>query len=130
MSASPIARQVTQNQNIPLTKRVVIEDANQLPADYSSTPGGTLYSTTPGGTRIVYDRAFLMTLRNSPISRTPPSNLTNMPADIQKNQPTGVTAPVQTSNGPASTIKVSPTKNTAKEIPVIDETSEQFQMDM
>lgn len=49
MSASPIARQVTQNQNIPLTKRVVIDDANQLPADYSSTPGGTLYSTTPGG---------------------------------------------------------------------------------
>lgn len=49
MSASPIARQVTQSQNIPLTKRVVIDDANQLPADYSSTPGGTLYSTTPGG---------------------------------------------------------------------------------
>lgn len=48
MSASPIARQVTQNQNIP-SKRIVISDPNQLPVDYSSTPGGTLYSTTPGG---------------------------------------------------------------------------------
>lgn len=49
MSASPIARQATQSQNIPTSRSVVIDDANQLPADYSSTPGGTLYSTTPGG---------------------------------------------------------------------------------
>jgi len=48
MSASPIARQATQSQSIP-SKRIVIHDPNQLPADYSSTPGGTLYSTTPGG---------------------------------------------------------------------------------
>lgn len=48
MSASPIARQATQSQNIP-SKRIVIHDPNQMPADYSSTPGGTLYSTTPGG---------------------------------------------------------------------------------
>ena len=48
MSASPIARQATQCQTIP-SRRVVINDASQLPPDYSTTPGGTLYSTTPGG---------------------------------------------------------------------------------
>ena len=48
MSASPIARQATQSQSIP-SKRIVINDLNQLPTEYSSTPGGTLYSTTPGG---------------------------------------------------------------------------------
>jgi hypothetical protein len=49
MSASPIAKQATQSQSIPASKSIVIRDANQLPVDYSSTPGGTLYSTTPGG---------------------------------------------------------------------------------
>jgi hypothetical protein len=48
MSASPIARQATQCQTIP-SRRVVINDASQLPVDYSTTPGGTVYSTTPGG---------------------------------------------------------------------------------
>ncbi|CAB0007912.1 unnamed protein product [Nesidiocoris tenuis] len=71
MSASPIARQATQCQAIP-SKRVIITDPSQLPSNYSSTPGGTLFSTTPGGTRIVYERATLMHLRNSPLSQTPP----------------------------------------------------------
>lgn len=53
MSASPIARQATQSQSIP-TKRVIITDPSQLPIDYSSTPGGTLYSTTPGGKRRIW----------------------------------------------------------------------------
>lgn len=48
MSASPIARQATQSQTIP-TKQILYSDPSQLPIDYSSTPGGTLYSTTPGG---------------------------------------------------------------------------------
>lgn len=50
MSASPIARQVCTShaQSIP-SKKVLINDPNQLPDVYSSTPGGTLYSTTPGG---------------------------------------------------------------------------------
>ncbi|XP_031624407.1 eukaryotic translation initiation factor 4E-binding protein 3 [Contarinia nasturtii] len=72
MSASPIAR--TLHQSIP-SKKVLINDPNQLPDVYSSTPGGTIFSTTPGGTRIIYERAFLMNLKNSPLSRTPPSNL-------------------------------------------------------
>ena len=54
MSASPIARQATQCQSIP-TKKVVINDASQMPSDYSTTPGGTLYSTTPGGEYISID---------------------------------------------------------------------------
>ncbi|XP_058805004.1 eukaryotic translation initiation factor 4E-binding protein [Phymastichus coffea] len=112
MSASPIARQATQSQSIP-AKRVVIHDANQLPADYSSTPGGTLYSTTPGGTRIVYERAFLMNLRNSPISRTPPK-ISSIPTNILKDS-----TPVAKSSSPAT-----------KESQVIDESAEQFEMDM
>ncbi|KAF6213628.1 hypothetical protein GE061_011349, partial [Apolygus lucorum] len=47
MSASPIARQATQCQAIP-SKRVLISDPSQLPCNYSTTPGGTLFSTTPG----------------------------------------------------------------------------------
>ncbi|CAB3364751.1 eukaryotic translation initiation factor 4E-binding protein 1 [Cloeon dipterum] len=78
MSASPIARQATQSQSIP-SRHVVINDATQLPMDYSTTPGGTLYSTTPGGTRIVYDRSFLLQMRNSPLARTPPKNLPSIP---------------------------------------------------
>jgi len=76
MSASPIARTLhqTHSQSIP-SKKVLIDDPNQLPDVYSSTPGGTIFSTTPGGTRIIYERAFLMNLKNSPLSRTPPSNL-------------------------------------------------------
>ncbi|RZC34991.1 eukaryotic translation initiation factor 4E-binding protein 2 [Asbolus verrucosus] len=72
MSASPMARQVTESKAIP-TKKVFINDPSDLPTHYSSTPGGTLYSTTPGGTKIVYEKAVLMNLRNSPISKTPPS---------------------------------------------------------
>lgn len=73
MSLSPVARQcTTQSQAIP-TRRMVITSNSQLPQDYSSTPGGTLYSCTPGGTRIVYERAFLMQLRNSPLAKTPPT---------------------------------------------------------
>ncbi|XP_049775322.1 uncharacterized protein LOC126162707 isoform X1 [Schistocerca cancellata] len=35
-------------------------------------------------TRIVYDRAFLMQLRNSPLARTPPKNLSSIPSDLIK----------------------------------------------
>ncbi|XP_033227230.1 eukaryotic translation initiation factor 4E-binding protein 1 [Belonocnema kinseyi] len=129
MSASPIARQATQSQSIP-SKRVVIHDPNQLPADYSSTPGGTIFSTTPGGTRIVYDRAFLMNLRNSPISRTPPKNLNTIPASLQKSPVSDAITPSKISNGTTIPLEETPAKVDAKETPVIDETGEQFEMDM
>jgi len=79
MSASPVARQAIQPQGQAIPRRIQINDASQLPHDYSSTPGGTLYSTTPGGTRIIYDRTFLLQMRNSPMARTPPTNLPNIP---------------------------------------------------
>jgi len=38
----------TKAKNIQI-RRVVLNDASQMPSDLSSTPGGTLFSTTPGG---------------------------------------------------------------------------------
>lgn len=75
MSASPIARQACSHAQAIPSRKVLVTDPNQMPDVYSSTPNGTLYSTTPGGTRIIYERAFLMNLKNSPLSRTPPKNL-------------------------------------------------------
>lgn len=69
---------------IPSTRRVTINDAAHMPHDYSTTPGGTLFSTTPGGTRIIYDRKFLLECRSSPMTKTPPKGLPNIP---------GVTSP-------------------------------------
>jgi len=78
MSASPMARAATQGQDIP-TRRVVINSEADMPQDYSTTPGGTIFGTTPGGTKIVYERAFLVNMRNSPLSQTPPANMPNIP---------------------------------------------------
>uniref|UniRef100_V9LE54 Eukaryotic translation initiation factor 4E-binding protein 2 n=1 Tax=Callorhinchus milii TaxID=7868 RepID=V9LE54_CALMI len=75
--------QKTESRAIP-TRRVIVSDSGQLPHDYCTTPGGTLFSTTPGGTRIIYDRKFLMECRNSPVARTPPRDLPKIP---------GVTSP-------------------------------------
>ncbi|MEJ1286400.1 hypothetical protein NN561_017408 [Cricetulus griseus] len=52
---------------------------DQVSDGYSTTPGGTLYATTPGGTRIIYDRKFLLQCKNSPIARTPPCCLPQIP---------------------------------------------------
>ncbi|XP_077572101.1 eukaryotic translation initiation factor 4E-binding protein 2-like [Stigmatopora nigra] len=65
-------------------RRVDIHDAEHMPQDYSTTPGGTLFSTTPGGTRIIYDRKFLLGRRSSPLAKTPPRGLPDIP---------GVTSP-------------------------------------
>jgi translation initiation factor 4E binding protein 2 len=79
MSASPLARSITSGgQEIP-SRRVVITSEEDMPADYSTTPGGTIFGTTPGGTRIVYERAFLINMRNSPMARTPPKNMPYIP---------------------------------------------------
>lgn len=78
MAARSPDHKVSSSRSIP-TRRVVINDASQLPIDYSSTPGGTIFSTTPGGSRIIYDRSFLMQMRNSPVARTPPKNLPVIP---------------------------------------------------
>jgi len=69
-------------------KRVVINHEHEMPTDYGTTPGGTMFAHTPGGTRIVYERAFLMQMRQSPLAKTPPANLPVIP---------GVTVPASTS---------------------------------
>ncbi|CAI9619537.1 unnamed protein product [Staurois parvus] len=75
--------QHSQSRAIP-TRTIHISDSSQLPHDYCTTPGGTLFSTTPGGTRIIYDRKFLLDRRNSPLAQTPPRRLPDIP---------GVTSP-------------------------------------
>ncbi|XP_029296613.1 eukaryotic translation initiation factor 4E-binding protein 1 [Cottoperca gobio] len=77
--------QKTTAKAIPSTRRVTINDAAHMPHDYSTTPGGTLFSTTPGGTRIIYDRKFLLGCRSSPVAKTLPQGLPNIP---------GVTTPL------------------------------------
>ncbi|XP_028908905.1 eukaryotic translation initiation factor 4E-binding protein 3 isoform X2 [Ornithorhynchus anatinus] len=84
------------------------------PDCYSTTPGGTLYATTPGGTRIIYDRKFLLECKNSPIARTPPCCLPQIP---------GVTTPPQ---APLSKLEELKEQNEAEE--EIHEA--QFEMDI
>lgn len=119
MSASPIARQAAMT--IP-SRKVLIHDAADLPDLYSSTPGGTLYSTTPGGTRIVYERAFLMNLKNSPLARTPPTNLNSLPHNILRNSPTNRQQQQQQ--------QVPKKQPAATSQPKFDEHQEQFDMDL
>ena len=76
-----MARAATVGQDIP-TRRVVITNEDDMPNDYSTTPGGTIFGTTPGGTKIVYERAFLINMRNSPLARTPPRNLPSIPGGL------------------------------------------------
>ena len=52
MSASPVARAAvshTQTTAQAIPRRIAINSPSELPNDYSTTPGGTLFSTTPGG---------------------------------------------------------------------------------
>merc|ERR1719289_731166 len=67
-----------KNKDIP-AKRILINDPTQLPMDYSTTPGGSIFSTTPGGTRIFYERSFLLQCRNSPLAKSPPPNMAKIP---------------------------------------------------
>lgn len=80
----------SQSRAIP-TRTIPISDTTQLPHDYCTTPGGTLFSTTPGGTRIIYDRKFLLDRRNSPLAQTPPRRLPDIP---------GVTSPTTIAEEP------------------------------
>ncbi|RUS21456.1 eukaryotic translation initiation factor 4E binding protein-domain-containing protein, partial [Endogone sp. FLAS-F59071] len=60
-----------------------------IPYDYATTPHGTIYSSTPGGTRIIYDRSTLLSLANSPLSRTPPKGLVHVPGVTKGVPPVG-----------------------------------------
>jgi len=100
-----------------------------MPADYGTTPGGTMFAHTPGGTRIVYERAFLMQMRQSPLAKSPPANLPEIP---------GVTAPAATSSssppkssGSAGGGSDSPNKlQTVKEESPKDDDNDQFHIEV
>ncbi|XP_072486632.1 eukaryotic translation initiation factor 4E-binding protein 3 isoform X2 [Notamacropus eugenii] len=85
-----------------------------LPDCYSTTPGGTLYATTLGGTIIIYNRKFLLECKNSPIARTPPCYLPQIP---------GVTVPPQ-----APLAKLEELKEQKENEEISDEA--QFEMDI
>lgn len=119
MSASPMAREAVSHmnaapQNIP--RRVTINSPEEMPSDYGTTPGGTIFSTTPGGTRIIYERKFLMQCRASPLAKTPPANLPNIPGITTKDD----AAPPR-ENG---TIPEEPEKTD------VDADDDQFEMDL
>jgi len=125
MSLSPVARQVTQSQAIP-SRRMVINSASQLPNDYSTTPGGTIYSTTPGGTRVVYERAFLMQLRNSPMAKTPPKNIQFIPGV----SPTKILPQSGLIVGDNNNLSLSTGDKLADKRREVTATEEQFEMDL
>jgi len=80
---------VEQPKNIEV-RRVKVHSPSQLPSDYGTTPGGTMFATTPGGTRIIYDRSFLLGCRNSPLALSPLANMAKIP---------GVTCPHEKASG-------------------------------
>lgn len=109
------------------TKRVVLSDQSQIPSDYSTTPGGTWFSTTPGGTRIVYDRSFMMHLRNSPLAQTPPKNLQYVDGIIKGEA--SHDAKSSPAKGTSGVIKHKPLGKVT-EVQNETEPDDQFQMDM
>jgi len=60
-------------------RRMQIQRESDMPKDACHTPGGTVYGTTPGGSKIVYDRLYLLKVRDSPASHTPPVQLSIVP---------------------------------------------------
>lgn len=74
--------QEKKSKEIPVLRRVLVTDPSKMPHNLNETPGGTLFGTTPGGTRIVYERAFLMSCRNSPLANTPPKGMGTIPEEI------------------------------------------------
>ncbi|UJR37835.1 hypothetical protein I4U23_030525 [Adineta vaga] len=63
---------MSSTEGIPI-RRLVVNDPKDMPLHYGETPGGSIFSTTPGGSRIYYDRAFLLSRRDSPMTRSPPT---------------------------------------------------------
>lgn len=103
-------------RDIP-SRRVVLNDISQLPSEFSTTPGGTFFSTTPGGTRIVYERNFLLQCRNSPLAKSPPPNMLDIP---------GITSPAKPGGKPSGD---APLKEVDEKEKVSAEEA-QFEMDL
>lgn len=122
MAAAVTPKKTHVSHSIP-TRRVVLSDQSQIPSDYSTTPGGTWFSTTPGGTRIVYDRTFMMNLRNSPLSQTPPTNLHYVEGIFKGDVSTDAKSPAKEVIQHKPLEKVTEVQNET-------EPDDQFQMDM
>ena len=56
----------SESRAIP-SRRIIVNDPGQLPIDYSTTPGGTIFSTTPGGKSSSYFRCFSSNMGRSSI---------------------------------------------------------------
>ena len=41
-------------------RRVVIDNENEMPNDYGTTPGGTIFGTTPGGNFFLDFEVFIL----------------------------------------------------------------------
>uniref|UniRef100_A0A3P9KMF0 Eukaryotic translation initiation factor 4E binding protein 1 n=1 Tax=Oryzias latipes TaxID=8090 RepID=A0A3P9KMF0_ORYLA len=115
--------QTTTSLEIPAVRRVAIHDAAHMPHEYSTTPGGTLFSTTPGGTRIIYERKFLLQCRTSPLARTPPNNLPDIP---------GVTRPLKSdsSHDTKNPVEAPTTNNHDTDVQTEEGEDAQFEMDI
>ena len=56
----------SESRAIP-SRRIIVNDPGQLPIDYSTTPGGTIFSTTPGGESSGYFGRFFSNIAGSSI---------------------------------------------------------------
>lgn len=86
-------------------RRLQIQKESDLPKDACQTPGGTMFGTTPGGSKIVYDRLYLLKVRDSPASHTPPAQLPFVP---------GVTAPRGPNDNPINNSSQAPAGDAPK----------------
>jgi len=133
-----MARQVGGTAVLP-TRRVVINHESDMPTDYGTTPGGTMFGTTPGGTRIVYERNFLMSMRHSPLAKSPPPNLPSIPGVTvgspaagsgtnKENGGSGSEAKTKDSKSP--NISAVPRRGSVTCASIKEEDDDQFSMDM
>jgi len=95
---------------------ISIDNKKVLISDLAETPGGTIYGTTPGGTRRIYTRNALLFYRNSPMAKSPPMNLPNIP---------GIT----TEEDQSAVYTKKKDEEEDEEILSSDDDEEQFQMD-
>jgi len=134
-----MARQVGGTAVLP-TRRVVINHESDMPTDYGTTPGGTMFGTTPGGTRIVYERNFLMSMRHSPLAKSPPPNLPSIPGVTvgspaagsgtnKENSGSGSEAP-KTKDSKSPNISAVPRRGSVTCASIKEEDDDQFSMDM
>ena len=58
------------NLTILCFRRVVINSEHEMPSDYGTTPGGTIFGTTPGGMQIVFNKTFIFVVKIQVLSVT------------------------------------------------------------